>query len=47
MKAKLTTGIQGEFTLTVNGVQAEVGIGGDAVLVLRQMVVVVQKENLV
>jgi hypothetical protein len=33
MKAKLTAGIQGEFTLTVNGVQAEVGIGGDAVLV--------------
>jgi hypothetical protein len=32
-KAKLTAGIQGEFTLTVNGVQAEVGIGGDATLV--------------
>jgi hypothetical protein len=32
-KAKLTAGIQGEFTLTINGVQAEVGIGGDITFV--------------
>jgi hypothetical protein len=31
--AKLTAGIQGEFTLTINGVQAEVGIGGDVTMV--------------
>jgi len=28
-KAKLTASVQGEFSLIVNGVQAEVGIGGD------------------
>lgn len=32
-KIKITAGIQGEFTLTVNGVQAEVGIGGDVTMV--------------
>lgn len=31
--AKLTASVQGEFTLMVNGVQAEVGIGGDASIV--------------
>ena len=32
-KAKLTASIQGEFGLVINGVQSEVGIGGDLSLV--------------
>lgn len=32
-KAKLTASIQGELSLVINGVQTEVGIGGDLVLV--------------